>query len=100
MADIPGMAPIKVGICMAGLPTVATFILSILFLMMASSPKNVKKIEDWTTKLGNTVYIKASKLIKCRIQQPKNFNSKKRYTLLIGLHGNGGSADEFIQLSQ
>ena len=36
------MAPRKVGICIPGFPTVATFILSIRLLMMASRPKNVK----------------------------------------------------------
>jgi len=59
---------------------------------------NVKKIENWIGNLGSTIYIKASKLIKCRIQLPKNYNPQKSYTLLIGLHGNGGRADDFIQL--
>ena len=59
---------------------------------------NIEKIENWVGNLGSTIYIKASKLIKCQLQLPKNYNSQKKYTLLIGLHSNGGQADDFIQL--
>ena len=42
-ADMPGSAPRSVGMCMPGLPTVATLMASCRFRRMASSPKNVKK---------------------------------------------------------
>ena len=42
--DIPGIAPISVGMCMPGLPTVATLIFAERFLRIASRPKNVKKM--------------------------------------------------------
>ena len=41
--DMPGRAPIRVGMCMPGLPTVATLILPCRFFVIASSPKKVKK---------------------------------------------------------
>ena len=42
-AEKPGMAPIQVGMCMPGFPTVATLIFSKRSLRIASSPKKVKK---------------------------------------------------------
>jgi hypothetical protein len=41
--DMPGMAPIHVGRCMPGFPTVATLTLSMRSFRIASSAKNVKK---------------------------------------------------------
>jgi len=41
--DIPGRTPISVGMCMPGLPTVATLMWPCRFLVIASSPKKVKK---------------------------------------------------------
>src|SRR6266568_2708753 len=43
--DMPGSAPRRVGMCIPGFPTVATFRLFIRFLMIASRPKKVKKTE-------------------------------------------------------
>ena len=44
-AAMPGSAPTTVGMCMAGLPTVATFRWSMRLSMMASRPKKVKNSE-------------------------------------------------------
>ena len=41
--DMPGIAPIQVGMCMPGLPTVPTLIFSIRSLRITSRPKKVKK---------------------------------------------------------
>ncbi len=41
-ALMPGMPPIQVGMCIAGLPTVATRMPFIFFLCTASRPKKVK----------------------------------------------------------
>ena len=43
MADMPGSTPIRLAMCMPGLPTVATLMWSVRSRWMASSPKNVKK---------------------------------------------------------
>jgi hypothetical protein len=42
IAETPGSPPSIVGMCMPGLPTVATLMWSMRSLRMASSPKNVK----------------------------------------------------------
>jgi hypothetical protein len=42
MALMPGRPPSRVGMCIAGLPTVATLMCSMRCLWMASSPKKVK----------------------------------------------------------
>ncbi|MCU0773219.1 MAG: hypothetical protein MUC74_01580 [Ideonella sp.] len=41
-ADMPGSPPSIVGMCMAGLPTVATLMCSLRPFRIASSPKKVK----------------------------------------------------------
>jgi hypothetical protein len=43
-ADMPGRMPTSEGMCIPGFPTVATFSFFILFFMIASNPKKVKKI--------------------------------------------------------
>jgi len=48
---------------------------------------------------GETVYVEANVLIKCRVIVPKNFNPNNKYELLIGLHGYGGIADNFCLLN-
>jgi len=58
----------------------------------------LKNIEDYKKNIGEPVYIKATKLIKCNVHLPKNFDPDKNYTLLIGLHGNGGDANSFSTL--
>jgi len=48
---------------------------------------------------GETVYVEANVLIKCRVIVPKNFNPNKKYSLLIGLHGFGGNVEDFCSLN-
>jgi phospholipase/carboxylesterase len=47
--------------------------------------------------LGDVKYIEASGLYKVRVCLPENYNSNKRYPLLIGLHGHTGSAEGFMR---
>jgi len=44
---------------------------------------------------GKKAYFPAKNLMPYWIHLPKNFDATKSYTLLIGLHGQGGRADEF-----
>ncbi len=60
----------------------------------------LKQIESATSGFGDVVYIKAAKLIQCRIQLPDNFDPQREYPLLIALHGNGGNAENMIRLWQ
>lgn len=47
---------------------------------------------------GDIIYVKAEKAIKCRVRLPDDYRPDKKYPLLIGLHGNGGNADDMITL--
>lgn len=72
--------------------------LALLSILPALAQEPVKKESPAGKMPEETVYIKAGKLIQCQVRLPKNFTPRKRYTLLIGLHGNGGSAEGFIRL--
>ncbi len=48
--------------------------------------------------LGENIYVKAEKLMKCRLFLPENYDASKSYPLLIGMHGFGGSTEGYTQL--
>lgn len=47
---------------------------------------------------GETRYFEVVKLERCLLFFPDNFEPDKEYTLIIGLHGNGGNAQNFSNL--
>jgi phospholipase/carboxylesterase len=47
---------------------------------------------------GEEIYLQAEKMIKCRVRLPDHFNPQKKYPLLIGMHGYGGNADDFVRI--
>ncbi len=47
---------------------------------------------------GEIIYFKGEKAMKCRVRLPDNYQAGKKYPLLVGLHGNGGNADDMITL--
>ena len=59
----------------------------------------LNEVMSFGKNLGETIYVDASVLIKCRVIVPENFNPDKNYSLLIGLHGFGGNAENFCSLS-
>lgn len=61
--------------------------------------ETLKEITKYTDKLGSVVYIESSKLTKCRVKFPENFQIEKKYSMIIALHGNGGSSDSKIRLA-
>lgn len=58
--------------------------------------KTMKEINNYSKTFGTVKYIKACKLIKCRMKLPSDFDQNNAYTLIIGLHGNGGNTDILI----
>lgn len=60
----------------------------------------ISEIEEERKQQGETLYIDNSALFRCCIHLPENYNSKKDYTLLIGLHGGGGRCEDFIKLRE
>ncbi len=55
----------------------------------------LNEVMNFGKNLGETVYVDANVLIKCRVIVPENYNPNKNYSLLIGLHGFGGNAEDF-----
>lgn len=52
------------------------------------------------TEYSEPFYFEASSLFKSHVILPTNYDSTKTYPLVIGLHGGGGSADDFKSLWQ
>jgi predicted esterase len=59
----------------------------------------LKEIENYAKKFGSLAYIEATKLVKCRYQLPKDFVEDDSYSLIVSLHGNGGSAELFMHFA-
>ncbi len=49
-------------------------------------------------KLGENIYVKGEKVMKCRLLLPDDFDENKSYPLLIGLHGFGGTSEDFVKI--
>ena len=47
---------------------------------------------------GEVCYFDAPGYVKCRVHLPAKYDPKKRYTLLVGLHGFGDTAEHFSAL--
>lgn len=69
-----------------------------LLLNRPTFSRSYQAILDAVQHMGSSIYVKAEKLIKCRIFLPENYDAEKAYPLLIGMHGYGGSSEEFSQL--
>jgi len=48
--------------------------------------------------LGENIYVKGEKLIKCRVLLPENYDPEITYPLVIGMHGFGGTTENFTQV--
>jgi len=55
----------------------------------------LKKAEDPHL---TAIYLRADTFLKCVIHLPVDYDSSQTYTLVLGLHGYGGSAEQFINL--
>jgi len=60
--------------------------------------KTVRDIEDKFKSIGSLKYVEAKSLQPYRIRLPENYDPKKSYPLLVGMHGMGGNADGFISI--
>ena len=49
-------------------------------------------------KLGKNIYVKGEKVMKCRVLIPDDYDENKTYPLLIGLHGFGGTTEDFVKI--
>lgn len=55
-------------------------------------------LTKWSASIGKTAYLPGRRMDPLRIHLPPNFDSKRTYTLLIGLHGNGDNAANFSRI--
>ncbi len=56
----------------------------------------MKQVSEYSNSFGKTIYTEAKVLVKSKVIFPKNFDPDKNYSLLVGLHGYGGVAENFI----
>lgn len=75
-------------------------ILVVLIVTIANYNIYAQKAETDSTKSikADSLYFKSEALFKCNIKLPENFNPDKKYTLVIGLHGGGGTPESFISV--
>ncbi len=55
-------------------------------------------VQDFGKELGENIYVKGEMLMKCRVLLPDNYQTDTEYPLVIGMHGFGGTAEEFTKL--
>ncbi len=57
--------------------------------------QTINDIQKLGKRFGDTFYIEADVLVRCRVIFPDNFDKTKPYDLIVGLHGYGGTAEGF-----
>jgi len=69
------------------------------------TPEYAAALEELTAKLderqlkhGEMVFVKASGYLPCHVQFPDDYDPRKEYVLLVGLHGYGSYPSRFINL--
>ncbi len=69
--------------------------------LFVSTLKKIKNALEKNEKLlGSIGYVQTEVKLRYRIILPENYNPQNKYTLLVGLHGYGGSNKQFIKYSQ
>ena len=69
------------------------------FISIRATPEFIallKRIPVWEENLGETLFVKTSKLEALRVKLPDQFDPSRKYPLLIGLHGNGGNSEQLL----
>lgn len=56
----------------------------------------LSRLPLWQDTGGEVIYVKTSKLLELLVKLPHKFDSRQRYPLLIGLHGNGGNPEQIL----
>ena len=58
--------------------------------------KLLPMLPAWEEIRGEVLYVKTSKLQELLVKLPREFDSSRKYPLLIGLHGNGGNSEQIL----
>ncbi len=61
--------------------------------------KALSDIKKYAKQFGEIHYFQGPKMNKCRVRVPESYDPEKKYTLIVGLHGNGGSSEGFIRVA-
>ncbi len=56
----------------------------------------LSRVPLWEDIRGEVLYVKTSKLLELLVKLPREFDSSRKYPLLIGLHGNGGNPEQML----
>lgn len=62
--------------------------------------RTIKEVLDYGENYGQTVYNEVKVMVKSRYFLPNDYDSTKKYHLLIGLHGYGGTAEDFVIINK
>ncbi len=75
-------------------------ILTAILILLLSSANNFVHGQETVlnTLKSDSLYFQSTALFKCYIKLPENFNPDKTHTLVIGLHGGGGTPESFINI--
>jgi len=79
---------------------IKNILLAGLVLFILSKPHLVQSQETVVNpeEESGTFYFKSASLFKCLVKLPENYNPDKTHTLVIGLHGGGGTPESFIRV--
>jgi phospholipase/carboxylesterase len=55
-------------------------------------------LADEKKETGDVVLVESPSLLKCRVHLPENYDPKKSYPLVVGLHGFGSNPEQFIRI--
>jgi len=70
----------------------------LVFSFTSSIYAQKSQIDSTLNNRTNSIYFESSALFKCNIRLPDKYNPQKKYILVIGLHGGGGSLERFITI--
>ncbi|MBU4404845.1 MAG: hypothetical protein KKG79_04445, partial [Acidobacteria bacterium] len=69
------------------------------FTSIRHTPEFMKLLSQlplWRDPAVEVIYVKTGKLLEMLVKLPHKFDSRQRYPLLVGLHGNGGNPEQIL----
>lgn len=69
------------------------------FAAIRNTPEFMKLLSlvpAWEESRGEVIYVKTGKLLELLVKLPQEFDSFRKYPLLIGMHGNGGNPEQML----
>jgi len=60
--------------------------------------KLLSRVPLWEDSRSDVIYVRTSKLLELLVKLPQGFDPSHKYSLLIGLHGNGGNPEQILEV--